>query len=414
MWSLAEGAREKTQIMAEVSLRQAGSNLQQCRNLLAGIAQRRGTALTDARRLQDYSVNITAALHEIISSVQFHDITRQQVEHVQIAFQDFCGRLAGGEDRPRDLTAEVVDLCRIQSAQLRHTRHDLITAVVRMINNLRSIAPAVQQLAQQTRALATSSEAVGACLFQDVEPVMVTVTSIIAAADKEDNEALGAVAAVLEVLNELSQLLQEVESIGTEMKMISLNAGITAAHNLERGAGLGVIARSIQTLSSEVLSRTDEFAAVYREMEHLAQELKNASGVSVAPVATGTTSLTEVAAAFLGRLQLMNQGGVELMTMLDREALALAVDVVATANKITIHVEAGKIIDQLVVELESLAASMHDDADVAGETKILDLISQNYTMQSERHVHAAVRHSAAVAEPAGEDRTGLGVNVELF
>lgn len=414
MWSLAAGAQEKTQVMAEVSLRQAGSDLQQCRNLLAGVARRHGAALTGARRLQDYSANIVAALHEIISTVQFHDITRQQVEHVQRALLDFCGRLAG-EDRPAHLAAETANLCRIQSAQLRHTRHDLVSAVVRMINNLRSIAPAVQQLAQQTRTLATSTEAVGASLFQDVEPVLTTVTSIIVAADQDDKEAINAVEAVLEVLTELSQLLQEVESIGTEMKMISLNAGITAAHNLERGAGLGVIARSIQTLSNEVLSRTDEFAAVYRQMAVLARDLNSGCSAVVASEATGTTQLKAVAATFLARLQSMNQEGVELLQSLDQDALTLAGDVMATANRITIHVEAGKIIDQLVVELEFLATSVSDGAALADETKILDLISQNYTMQSERRVHAEVRQSGAVGvEPAGQDRTGLGVNVELF
>ena len=414
MWSLAAGAQEKTQVMAEVSLRQAGSDLQQCRTLLAGVAQRHGAALTGARRLQDYSANIVAALYEIISTVQFHDITRQQVEHVQRALLDFCGRLAG-EDRPEHLAAETVNLCRIQSAQLRHTRHDLVSAVVRMINNLRSIAPAVQQLAQQTRTLATSTEAVGASLFQDVEPVLTTVTSIIVAADQDDKEAINAVEAVLEVLNELSQLLQEVESIGTEMKMISLNAGITAAHNLERGAGLGVIARSIQTLSNEVLSRTDEFAAVYRQMAVLARDLNSGCSAVVASEATGTAQLKAVAATFLARLQSMNQEGVELLQSLDQDALTLAGDVMATANRITIHVEAGKIIDQLVVELEFLATSVSDGAALADETKILDLISQNYTMQSERRVHAEVRQSGAVGvEPAGQDSTGLGVNVELF
>jgi hypothetical protein len=217
------------------------------------------------------------------------------------------------------------------------------------------------------------------------------------------------------VLNELSQLLQEVESISTEMKMISLNAGITAAHNLERGAGLGVIARSIQTLSNDVLSRTEELAAVYRQMERLARELKSGSSVPVAPDAAGTTELNAVAAAFLARLQLMNQEGIELMAKLDRDASTLAADVMAAANRITIHAEAGKIIDHLVAELESLAASVEDEAAFAGEAKILDLMARNYTMQSERRVHAEVSLSGATArEAAAQDHTGLGVNVELF
>ena len=276
--SLAEfGSREEAQFVAIGQ--KLGDFLQRSRTIsrdsdevIASLCRQEGDealtslhsiALGDVRRMQDYSVIIADALNEIISSVQFHDITRQQVDHVQIALHDFCERLAG-EDNTEHLSAQTAELCRLQSAQLRHTRYDLITAVARMITCLRSIAPAVQQLAEETRILATP-------------------------------------------------------------------------------------------------------------------------------------------------------GGIQLLTKLDRDALALAADVVATADKITIHIEAGEIIDQLAAELESLADRVDNDAAFAGETKIIDLISRNYTMQSERRIHAEVRQlGTADGKAVGRDHTDLGVNVELF
>lgn len=414
MLSLAQGAQDKTRVMAAVALRQARANLQQCRRLIDAVASRRAAVLTDVRLLHDDSDTISAAIDEVVSSVQFHDITRQQVEHVQIALQDFCGRME--QDSGADLfAAEVVGLCRIQSAQLCHTRHDLVSAVVRMIGSLRSIAPAVDHLAKKTHRLSETTEAAGASLIGDIEPVLALVTSIIDEADQEDRQVTAAVDAVLNVLNELSQLLQEVESIGTEMKMISFNAGITAAHNLERGAGLGVIARSIQNLSSEVLGRTHEFANVYGQMESLARELSGGANAFLPQEVTGATQLNESVATFMARLQMMNKGVVQLMDNLDKEALSLATDVVTTADKITIHIEAGKIIDPLVAELESLAESVHVSSSPAGVPKVVDLSSRHYTMQSERRVHAEVRQSdSVVMESPRQDRTGLGTNVELF
>ena len=414
MMSLAQGARAKTQAMAEVSLREAGIHLQQCRCLIEVVTSRRAAALADARFLSDDTVTISAAIDEVISSVQFHDITRQQVEHIQIALQDFCDHLAS--DAATELReAEVKDLCRIQAAQLRHTQYELVAAVMRIINSLRSIAPAVEHLANKTHRLSATAETAGESLFSDIEPVLAVVTGIIDEADRESRQVIGAVAAVLEVLNELSQLLREVESIGIEMKMISLNAGITAAHNQERGAGLGVIARSIQTLSSEVLSRTDEFATVYGQLERLASELNNGITAVLPQEGRRTAELTASATAFMERLQAINLGVVQLMAILNEEAVSLAADVVATADKITIHVEAGKVIDQLVADLEFLIGGVDDATPVAGEAKIHDLIARNYTMQSERRVHAEVRQAgSAVSESAGQDLTGLGANVELF
>lgn len=414
MMSLAQRAREKTQAMAEVSLREAGINLQQCRCLIVVVTSRRAAAIADARFLNDDTVTIAAAIDEVISAVQFHDITRQQVEHVQRALQDFCDALAG-DAVPEIFEAEAKDLCRIQAAQLRHTRHELVAAVRRIISSLRGIAPSVKHLAHKTHRLSATTETTGASLFSDIDPVLAVVTGIIDEADLEGRQVVGAVAAVLDVLNELSQLLRDVESIGIEMKMISLNAGITAAHNQKRGAGLGVIARSVQTLSSEVLSRTDEFTVVYGQLERLASELNNGINAVLPQEGRRTTQLTASAAAFMARLQAINLNVVQLMAILNEEAVSLATDVVATADKITIHVEAGKVIDQLVADLDALAGSIAGAAELVDDAKILDLLTQNYTMQSERRVHAGVRHSSvAQTELAGEDRTGLGVNVELF
>lgn len=202
--------------------------------------------------------------------------------------------------------------------------------------------------------------------------------------------------------------------------MISFNAGITAAHNLERGAGLGVIARSIQSLSGEVLGRTQEFAEVYGQMERLARALHSGTNRSLPQGIAGTTQLNEAVSVFVTQLQTMNQGVVQLMTTLDEEALSLAGDVVATANRITIHVEAGKIIDPLVAELDAIAASVQGAAGRADAPKIPDLLSRNYTMQSERRVHATARRSDGVDDSSSapehemRDLTGLGDNVELF
>ena len=86
-----------------------------------------------------------------------------------------------------------------------------------------------------------------------------------------------------------------------------------------------------------------------------------------------------------------------------------------SADQITIHHEAGKRLDPLVTELDRLAARLHSDDPGAKGAKILDLISQNYTMQSERRVHAEVRQGGDLSdEIAGPDHTGLGSNVELF
>ena len=80
-----------------------------------------------------------------------------------------------------DLTQLVIlDICRVQSAQLRHTRGDLVSAVARIIKNLQEIGRSVGHIARQTRVVAGAAEGEKVTFFEEIEPVIDAVSSILA------------------------------------------------------------------------------------------------------------------------------------------------------------------------------------------------------------------------------------------
>lgn len=420
MTGLVLTAQEKTRKQQGDSLLQARTTLHQCRLLLAMLGDRREESLGNANLLKHHSRDVSAAISEVVSSIQYHDITRQQVEHVRSAFEDMCTRL-GSPEAEGEAQASLVDVCRVQAAQLQHTRSELVAAVGRIIKSLFDIARAVDHLARQTRMLSVSAEASGTTFFGDIEPVIAAVTAILADSTTDNRDAIVAVGAVLTAFDELSRLLEEIELIGTEMKLISLNAGITAAHSMERGAGLGVIAASIQTLSGEVLSRTGEFAAVYRQMDQLARALSDEE-LGAAEVGQITIDdLNRRASLLVGRLREMNRDLVLLLRTMDGKSSALALEVAAAADAISIHVDAGQLVDDLLEELQAVTAACQRPLAARSAPETLDRLARRYTMQSERKVHhdahLLLAESAAESAHAGKepvDASGFGTNVELF
>lgn len=422
MTELVLTAQQKTRKLQGDSLQQVRSTLHQCRLLLEILGARREQSLADANLLKDYSRDVTTAISEVVAAIQFHDITRQQVEHVRQALGDVCddltARLNGREGQ-----VALVDICRVQAAQLRHTRGELVSAVARIIKNLQDIARAVDHLSRQTRSVSASAEDAGRTFFDDVEPVIAVITTILNGSTADNREAIAAVDAVLKALDELSRLLEEIEMIGTEMKLISLNAGITAAHSMERGAGLGVIAASIQTLSGEVLNRTREFSVVYREMDLLARALKDEaqSGTTTSDEAE-VYALNDRAGALTGRLHAMNQGLVTLLRDMDCKASVLSRDIADAADGISIHIDAGQLVETLLGELQEIIELFQQSHSVQAGTDDLQRLARRYTMQSERKVHHEISQflpgeSAAVGLNANRnalDLTGLGENIELF
>lgn len=421
MAEMTGDAREKMRQLQEESLQQAHATLQHSRRLVEKLAERRQHALDAAILLKNHSRQAIEAIGEVVASIQFHDITRQQVEHVRDALEEvgreFSGKAAGAVSR-----VAIIDVCRVQAAQLRHTRGELVAAVARIIKALNDISQSVGYLSRQTRVVSGTAEQDGSSFFKDIEPVITSITFMLEQSVADNHSATAAVRDVLQAMSELNQLLEQIVLIGTEMKLIAFNAGITAAHNMERGAGLGVIANSIQSLSTQVLERTDEFSAGYQQMNRLVLTLADHAQVSgVRQDEQAVAQLNSQADALFLRLREMNRTLIGLLRDMDARSAALAEDIMTTADGITIHFDASRLFDEILSGMEDVTGGFHAaHGDINGEGRMMDRLSRRYTMESEREIHMkASRARSRAAEPgvnrAGSDGgSGLGDNVEFF
>lgn len=420
MSELAVTARDRMRYLHGESLVRARSIIQQSGVLFDVVSNRRKQSLADASLLNSHSRNVSEAISEVVSSIQFHDITRQQVEHVRATLEEIC--TGGGISR-----TSILDVCRLQSAQLRHTRGDLVSAVARIIKNLHEVSRSVGQIVHQTRIVSGLAADEETTFFKEIEPIIASVTAILEQSNADNRLALVAVDDVLHAMEDLNRLLVEIELIGTEMKLIAFNAGITAAHNMERGAGLGVIADSIQTLSGQVLSRTQEFAAGYHQMNRLVQTLADERSPSFGETGQdGGASMNERALALVDRLREMNHSLVAMLRTMDAAASSLAEDILLTADSITIHVDAGRVIDDLLGSMDDVAEVCQSGIGAAetSDGTMLERLSGRYTMQSEREVHrrtsrletppAGAGHVAAAPGKVKAKGREFGENVELF
>jgi len=92
------------------------------------------------------SGEVTGNISEVVSSMQMHDMTRQQVEHIVEALERLSVKLqdsvadATDQERYRKLIIEVGDVCELQSAQLRFAASELCGAVSSILDNLRDMA----------------------------------------------------------------------------------------------------------------------------------------------------------------------------------------------------------------------------------------------------------------------------------
>ncbi len=378
------------------------------------------------------SSDISKNIGEIVSSMQFHDITRQQIEHVSQTI-DSLGReidLCFGADPSMQKTIEmaVAEGCRLQSEQLNHARNELSAAVWRIIESLQALSASVTELTQDTCALAGTTEADGATYFAALEPAIESVTTILVENSDTASKSLQAVVNVVCAAEEMTSLVEEIERFGAEMKVLSLNASVEAVHAKKGGSSLSVIADSIQDLANESLLQTEALASGLKQITHYAETLGGGEIRSSLEKGKDVGQLTSDAEEILSELRQRNNSLSDALGTIEKTSGTLAVDIAETAASIRIHDQVTSILKASVEDLTEITDRFPSDANILDKVKHIPLFNEminRYSMKSERDIHLRVLRQAgktADSEESKDDFAGdsgsaeneLGNNVELF
>ncbi len=387
-----------------------------------------GAAGTIARS----SAEIASGLGAVVTSMQFHDIVRQQLEHVQAALVPLIERLAlesfnsVGEENLREFVAKLGDICELQAAQLLHSAGELASAVAAIAGNLRGIADQEESLAEDARLMAGMADTAGSSHFDKMDQGMSRVATLLAEGAVENNNAAIAMEKVAGTVGEIVEFVKDIENIGEEIELIAINAQIKAAHTGAEGAALGVLAESIQRLSLETMEQTVAVSANLRSVTDATERLSR--GVDVE-----SAKLEREIQGMLGQITTLLQSVRRVNNYL-RQQLGEMAEMVQTLTDDLEEISGGMALqDQAVIRIKKAASAL--DSIVTSVRRMVpaqvrrisaesfDTMAERYTMQSERKVHGAViglpqppqTGEAALVMAVDEAmESGLGDNVELF
>ncbi len=407
--------------------------VEQARSVLAQLVENSKEAMQQSESLTKASSAVTQSTAEIVSSIQFHDITRQQIEHVTETIESFSLSISesfqSGDDRDRQaLEQEIADGCRLQSEQLKNSGRELTSAVWRIIESLQTLALNVKTVAKDTRELSGDAERDGAGFFKAIDPAIASVAAVLADNMATAAHSAQAVTAVVSAATTMVQLVEEVERFGAEMKVIALNASIESVHVKAGGAALGVIADSIQELARDALLQTDELVSGLTAITESADTLHATNRGEDSAQDADITNLTADSALMLTELRQTNALLLENFARMDRQADSLAMDISAAASSIQLQFEANQIITKGVESLAYIANQFNSPLQSVkkqGSTTLLKEMQERYSMKSERDVHdSMIERGWDKSEPSPKRRQkegaleeqnhDFGANVELF
>ena len=418
--AVVRSSETQQDVMVQTTLKDTSSNLSE---LLA--VNERCTQF--GCTVSNISGEVTASISEVVSSMQMHDMTRQQLEHVVEALERLVVELAGTKvseadrDRLRRVIVEAGDVCELQEAQLRFASSELYSAVCNIVDNLREVARKQSVIAQETATITGSTDAAGSSFVDVMSKGMLAVTSVLTSCAGADRDMSDTMKKVAQTISEIATFVTDIEAIGSEIELIALNSQIKAALTGPEGAALGVLAEAIKRLSDEAVRQTDSVAVtltgIHGVTEHLLADSENEEdqlGVRI-------TSMQEELAEVLRTLGDMNTEMLSVLSGLNERVFSLTEDVEQATAGVDVHERTKVMSDGVLVDLGLIVDQSRQIEPASSEFKEnLRHMEEHYTMESERHIHEALARkrsgqSAVVFQDAAKsDDSEFGDNFDLF
>jgi methyl-accepting chemotaxis protein len=453
--SEVEGLGQKTESYSrevEGKTRSLLSSVRQVRGDMASIETMRSqtidpllgslrSSLGEMSRLQEVSESVSASVSdrtkqvsgqigEIVSSVQFHDITRQQVEHVVQVLDEVREILSGSnqgefdQEGPEELIHWLGDVSNLQKRQLEATRSELERAMQQIRESLESIQTSIQAEEEDIRRFpgldSQGGDSVLGRLQQDVADLIETL-----------KRARGSFEEIIQRLDEMASLLDQmetfldtVEEMSDDIELIALNASIKSAHTGEKGRPLGVLAEAIRKLSYESGEILQDVSTGLQEIASASEQFRS-SAESAGTEAREEEDLSRSLETVLQRLQGSNAEVNDLYVSLRRGAGELVERLQSLQSDLAVQYEVERELTKAMdglQEIETEARQLVPERVRQTRSERLNSILERYTMESERLVHMAFSGLHSEEPPAGDGAVEGAAdasdeddeNVELF
>ncbi len=373
------------------------------------------------------SEQIVADIGTVVSSMQFHDITRQQIEHVIEALEKLQNHRISTEQKTDDncqsFVAETGDICELQTAQMRHAADQMTKATNAILESLQDIGSKQAQISfELQQALMGNSGSTETSLLDTMEKEMYQVTQIIQRCGKADQQLASAMQKVTGTMSEIGGFVSDIEAVGSEIDLIALNAQIKAAHTGTQGAALGVLAEAIKRLSLDAVTQTEAVSTTLKSINAITANMTDQQFLTSGEGEHNQVEeMEEETQRIINALSAINSSLLQQLSTLANSAESLSDDINKITSGIHVHEEIQKLTSKTVDFLEEIYTEARSLVPASNEFRNnLKDMEHRYTMESERIIHEmmAARHGLKLSLQKRQENSGtvseFGDNVDLF
>ncbi|MBF0591325.1 MAG: methyl-accepting chemotaxis protein [Nitrospirae bacterium] len=386
-------------------------------------------------RIGTRAAEITPEIGQIVTSLQFHDMTRQQIEHVCEAFDDILKKVDNhSSEHEKDIIVLLrwtVDALKIQEAQLNLVMEQTQKAFAGISRPLLRISELVEAQAEDANLLLEEEQS-GKNKLQVVGAVLDALVNILAVANNMTQDVMTYVNLTAAKLEGLTSQVTSIETISESINLLALNAIIKVSRTGVKAKGLNVLAEEISKLSTNAKDKIADGATIINSILIMTSDFKGTLSTHLTQQVESSAQLTrqtrqairELLASDEKLIKSMNdisKGTRKLKKEIEKVVANIAFEKV-TKDRLSNVINAIKeLIDNITVSIPE-----HDASDAEYAPDLSDMLKR-YTMQSERIMHEMALMGNPPPGTSGEpdmwgdastedkkDEDSMGDNVELF
>ena len=417
--------------------RQASSSIQSIQSCLSNVSDKQVSFKEVIERVSLDTAEIAQKIGDVVHSVQFHDITRQMIEHVQTAVRKQLENLeklpkngsASPENRPQseDNILQLNDICALQSAQLKKAKEDIVQAMDTIRTSLTTIIGNVADVSDEIGRVNSTADTGNKICMDDMKNNIRFVTSSIHTFVDSNVQLNQTLKNVFDVIQEMGGYADDIRVIGADIELTALNGLISAARLGHEGAALSVLADAIQKLSGESRDKVMAISDILKQIVFLTKDIVTEKNIeeSAESAIMMVVEIESELNMLMNNLSDINDKVKQKISHVQAISAEFAGDVSVLIDDLSVDSVYQSVLTETMTLLESITEDFRKYGFVeVGISSIeeLNVLSGNYTMQQERDVHQAI-----IDNPESRSRENrmdysgtpiadndFGENVELF
>jgi hypothetical protein len=392
-------------------------------------------SLSSLRAMQDAAYNSTVRLRArynamsdafktLIVSIQFHDITRQQVEHVIQALSRILSGHSGNDGMAVDESGNSAIL-NLQASQLADAGHKFAASVASISRSLEDIEQHIAAMAEESRMLSGSSLDAKDSVWHDLERGCDAVLASLRKQAQSESSAAAIGTVLTQTIGRMYGSIEEIRAIENQMHLMALNANICAAHIDTSGDVLGSLAGSMQEKSSDIRQRSESLVKALDSMKERVVRLTGRAPSGSSNKTSSQNRCAEEMSLAAAELHSLSERCFALVAQIATRGACLGEELSALRVSFVVGDLFADIVRSAQQKLRSIEENGRSGlSQNRTAAPSLAQFATNYTMQAERDIHDGIINGLSEGTSAGavsalvESRSHasneLGENVELF